>query len=61
MFAKATMQALGSLDESKIKTCCSRYLTAPEIKNLLKRREIVMHQYENLLAQKGDAIHFAWN
>jgi hypothetical protein len=61
MFAKSTMQALDTLDEAKVKTCCSRYLSSVEIKTLLKRREILMHQYQTLLAEKGDVIHFAWN
>ncbi len=60
-FAKSTMQALGTLDELKLKKCCSHYLTGPEIQTLLKRRDILIHQYQNLLAEKGDAIHFAWN
>ncbi len=61
LFSKSTMEALERIDLLKLKACCSRYLSGPEMLTLLKRRDMIMHQYQTLLAEKGDAVYFPWN
>jgi hypothetical protein len=57
MFSKATMDALDKLNEQAIKGCCSNYLTGPEIKTLLQRRDLIIKHYQGLLASKGNSIY----
>ncbi len=61
LFSKSTMESLQNIDILKLKACCSRYLTGPEMTNLLKRRDMIVKQYQSLLAEKGTAIYFPWN
>lgn len=61
LFSKSTMESLQNIDVLKLKACCSHYLTAPEMSNLLKRRDMIVKQYQTLLAEKGPAIYFPWN
>jgi hypothetical protein len=61
LFSKSTMESLQNIDLLKLKACCNRYLTGPEMSNLLKRRDMIVKQYETLLAEKGPAIYFPWN
>ena len=61
LFSKSTMEALEKIDIVKLKACCSRYLNGPEMLTLLKRRDMIMYQYQTLLAEKGEAIYFPWN
>jgi hypothetical protein len=57
MFSKATMDALDKLNEETIKGCCSHYLSGPEIKTLLQRRDLIIKHYQGLLASKGESIY----
>jgi hypothetical protein len=61
LFAKSTMDLLQNIDLLKLKACCSHYLTATEMNNLLKRRDMIVKQYQISLAEKGPAIYFPWN
>lgn len=61
LFSKSTMESLQNIDVLKLKACCSHYLTGPEMSNLLKRRDMIVKQYQTLLAEKGPAIYFPWN
>jgi hypothetical protein len=61
LFAKSTMDSLQNIDLLKLKMCCNHYLTGPEMTNLLKRRDMIMQQYQTMLAEKGPAIYFPWN
>jgi hypothetical protein len=61
LFSKSTMESLQNIDILKLKACCSHYLTGPEMTNLLKRRDMIVKQYQTLLAEKGTAIYFPWN
>jgi hypothetical protein len=61
LFSKSTMESLQNIDLSKLKSCCSRYLSRPEMTTLLKRRDMIVKQYQSLLAEKGPAIYFPWN
>ncbi|HEY7161215.1 MAG TPA: hypothetical protein VH815_08140 [Acidobacteriota bacterium] len=61
LFSKSTMESLQNIDLLKLKACCSHYLTGPEMNTLLKRRDIILEQYQTLLAEKGPAIYFPWN
>ncbi|HSE41994.1 MAG TPA: hypothetical protein VLH08_14615 [Acidobacteriota bacterium] len=56
-FSKTTMEALDKLSEEKIKLCCSNYLSGPEIRTLLVRRDMLLQRYHELLATKGDSIY----
>jgi hypothetical protein len=61
LFSKTTMESLQNIDILKLKACCSRYLTGPEMTTLLKRRDMIVKQYQTLLTEKGTAIYFLWN
>jgi hypothetical protein len=61
LFSKDTMESLQNIDILKLKACCSHYLTGPEMTTLLKRRDMIVKQYQTLLAEKGAAIYFQWN
>jgi hypothetical protein len=61
LFSKSTMESLQNIDILKLKTCCSRYLSGIEMTTLLKRRDMIVKQYQTLLAEKGTAIYFPWN
>jgi hypothetical protein len=61
LFSKTTMEALQNINILKLKACCSRYLSGSEIATLLKRRDMIMKQYQTLLAEKGATIYFPWN
>jgi hypothetical protein len=61
VFSKSTMESLQNIDILKLKTCCSRYLSGVEMVTLLKRRDMIVKQYQTLLAEKGAAIYFPWN
>jgi len=61
LFSKSTMESLQNIDILKLKACCSHYLTGPEMTTLLKRRDMIVKQYQTLLAEKGTAIYFPWN
>ncbi|HSE39867.1 MAG TPA: hypothetical protein VLH08_03815 [Acidobacteriota bacterium] len=60
-FAKPTMEALEKLTEAQLKTQCSHYLNGMEIRTLLKRRDMIVQQYQTMLSEKGDSIYFPWN
>jgi hypothetical protein len=61
LFAKSTMDSLQNIDLLKLKMCCSHYLSGPEMTNLLKRRDMIVQQYQTMLAEKGPAVYFPWN
>ena len=61
LFSKSTMESLQNIDILKLKACCSHYLSGPEMTTLLQRRDVIVKQYQTLLAEKGTAIYFPWN
>ena len=57
-FPKSLMENLRKLDEAALTANCGNYLRPPEIKTLLKRRDMILQYYEKLLAQSGQDITF---
>jgi hypothetical protein len=55
-FSISFVDALKKLEEPVIKERCGKYLTTPEIRAMLKRRDAILEMYEKLYAQHGDTI-----
>ena len=57
-FSMSMVIALKTLDESKLKECCGKYLSSFEIRSMLKRRDAIVQLYERMYKDQGDSILF---
>jgi hypothetical protein len=57
-FSRSLMERLRLLDEQKLNDCCGLYLRAPEIRTMLKRRDLIIQHYEKMVQEKGAGILF---
>jgi hypothetical protein len=52
------MKGLKELDEPTLSERCGRWLTALEMKTMLKRRDQIVEHYEKLLKKNGNKITY---
>ncbi|HJZ11345.1 MAG TPA: hypothetical protein VJ521_04300, partial [Acidobacteriota bacterium] len=57
-FSRSLMEQLRKLDGDSLAKCTHGYLRPPEIKTLLKRRDLILKYYDKKLAENGESITF---
>lgn len=57
-FSRSLIQAIRKLDEKSIRERCGKYLSAIEIRMILKRRDKIVELSETLMAKESDAIFY---
>jgi len=55
-FSLSFVNALKKLDEAKVRERCGKYLSAMEIRSMLKRRDAIVQLYEKRHLEMGDTI-----
>jgi hypothetical protein len=54
-FSRKLVDNLRKLNEAGMMGKLGKYLTAPEIRAVLKRRDLILRRMEKLIAEKGEA------
>lgn len=55
-FSRRDLDAIRALDEAKLKEATGRYLGAPQIRGLIKRRDQILTIVAKRVAEKGEAV-----
>jgi len=57
-FSRSLMKSLEKLEFEQVKKACGEWLTDPEIRTTLKRRDVLVEHYGKLVKEKGHGISF---
>jgi hypothetical protein len=57
-FSRSLMKSLEKLEYQQVKKACSEWLTEPEIRTTLQRRDVLLEYYGKLTKEKGQGISF---
>ena len=57
-FSLSFIRALKNLEEAQVKERIGKYLTSQEIRSMMRRRDAILQQFENVRASSGDSILF---
>jgi hypothetical protein len=55
-FSRSLMEGVEQLDEAEVRERCGRWLTDSEISTMMKRRDILVDYYHELLQENGKSI-----